>query len=54
MGPSPRLHHPYHCRQPPAGMGPTPAPGTSWMTPSKPEDTAAARASLLKSGTPPT
>lgn len=29
-------------------------PHTSWMAPSKPEDTAAARASLLKSGAPPT
>ena len=46
----------------PSGMGPpsrlyqgtAPAPPTSWMAPSKPEGTAAARASLLKSGAPPT
>lgn len=43
-----------HCpaRRPRRGGGP--APLTSWTAPSKPAATAAARASLLKSGAPPT
>lgn len=54
LGPSSGLDHPSHCREhPPPRDEPAPAPCTSWMTPSKPEDTAAARASLLKSGAPP-